>query len=171
MSLPDPAPGFDDPLGLLAACHERILRQCALLERLVPHVRAQGADAEARKAAGTVLHYFATAARHHHDDEEEDLFPLLRREPALKALIGQLAAEHMLLEGLWMRLREHLGEPGLGDAAALEAAVTAFAQAYRAHIASENTALLPRARVLLSVAELKELGRSMAERRGVALAE
>ncbi len=33
--MPKPAPGFDDPLGLLRACHERILGHCRICDNTV----------------------------------------------------------------------------------------------------------------------------------------
>jgi len=72
-------PDFDDPLGVLRACHERMLAQCNTLQGLVTHVAHNGVDDEARSAIGNVIHYFTTSALHHHQDEEQDLFPLLNR--------------------------------------------------------------------------------------------
>ena len=69
--------GFEVPLEMLSACHLRIEHQCSTLRRLVPHLLARGADAEARAAAASVLRYFETAAKDHHADEEVDLFPAL----------------------------------------------------------------------------------------------
>ena len=42
------APGFDDPLALLRACHERITERLDILERLPGHLSANGPDAGAR---------------------------------------------------------------------------------------------------------------------------
>jgi hemerythrin-like domain-containing protein len=168
IDLPRPAPGFDDPLGLLAACHERILHHCELLEKLVAHVRRHGADAQAEAAAASVRRYFSTAAHHHHDDEEEDLFPLLAHDAGMRTLIERLRAEHTILDQAWKRLEPQLQTAALGDAAALEAAVVPFAAAYRAHVATENAELLPRARELLNAAQCQQLGRAMAARRDVA---
>ena len=44
------APSFDDPLGMLRACHGRIERQLLTLGRLVRHLPEHGADADARAA-------------------------------------------------------------------------------------------------------------------------
>jgi hypothetical protein len=46
-----PAAGFDEPFAMLGACHERVRRSLALLQRLVEHAAAHGADAQARDAA------------------------------------------------------------------------------------------------------------------------
>ena len=46
-----PAVGFEQPFAMLEACHERVQRTLGLLQRLRDHVRAQGADEQARQAA------------------------------------------------------------------------------------------------------------------------
>ena len=74
-----PAASFDEPLEMLAACHERIEAQLGTLERLAQHLPRHGCDADARSAAAAVVRYFDTAGMLHHQDEDEDLFPLLRR--------------------------------------------------------------------------------------------
>ena len=63
-----PAPQFDDPLGVLRACHRRMERQLATLSRLRRHLPANHADDDARVAAAATMRYFDTAAPHHHDD-------------------------------------------------------------------------------------------------------
>mgnify|MGYP001106015750 CR=1 FL=1 len=50
-----PAAGTEAPLEMLAACHGRVQRQCATLKRLVAHVTAHGADAQAQSAASGVM--------------------------------------------------------------------------------------------------------------------
>ena len=65
-SLTPELPDFDDPLGMLHACHERMLEHCDILEQLVPHIADKGVDSEARSAAskrGSVSNPGRTAAR------------------------------------------------------------------------------------------------------------
>lgn len=166
--LPAPAPGFDDPLAMLAACHERILRQCATLEKLADHLRTAGLTPEARTAAAEVHRYFATAGRHHHEDEEQDLFPLLRGDPGLADLLATLSAEHVRMEALWRALAPRLAAPEtIRDVEAFAGQVAEFNALYAAHIARENAELLPRAARLLPPTVLAVLGARMAARRGV----
>ncbi len=168
---PSAAPDFNDPLGLLRACHGRILAHCQTLERLVPHLSAHGADGEAREAMARVHRYFSTAAQHHHADEEQDLFPRLATvAPDLAPLMRALATEHEGLTGHWQALAPLLSAPerAVADLAAFAAVVGGFVAAYRAHAAKENEQLLPRAADVLSPEELRELGARMATRRGVA---
>ena len=166
--LPAPAPGFDAPLDMLRACHERILRQCTTLERLAAHLRTAGLDADARRAAAEVHRYFTTAGQHHHDDEEQDLFPLLRADPALAALIAELESEHRRMTELWDRLEPLLAAPDtIRDLDDFAEQVVEFNVLYAGHIARENRELLPRAAVLLPAAVLAVVGARMAARRGV----
>ena len=108
---PAPAPGPDQPLALLSACHGRIARQCATLSRLAGHLLEHGSDASAQSAAASLLRYFETAAVHHHEDEEEDLFPALIEAMAgsdavcLHALVQGLKADHRRLAALWEAAR------------------------------------------------------------------
>ena len=160
------APGFEDPIGLLASCHERIEGHCATLERLKAHVRVHGGDREAREAAARVFQYFAQAGRWHHEDEERDLAPLLERhgDPALSAVVARLMAEHRDLERAYAPIERALqslpASPG-------ELPIEPYVSLIRAHIAAENTQLLPRARAVLGPSEVAALGRAMAARRGV----
>lgn len=171
-----PAAGMDEPLAMLAACHERIERQCATLQRLVGHLQAPGADEATRRAAENVIRYFTTAALHHHADEETDLFPALLEAVAgsdavcLRTLTESLAAEHSVLASHWQRLHPLLEKVGAGEtppAGLFAATVAAFTCAYRAHIQRENGELLPMAERLLDPDQLARLGQAMSARRRI----
>ena len=172
--LSSPAAGFDEPIEILDGCHQRIRRQCALVVRIAAHVAAQGADAEAARAAAGVIRYFEDAAANHHRDEEEDLFPLLfyaapsANLNAVRALLHRLRGEHRRLELLWADVRERLEAIAQGrDAGLSEALAREFAGAYDAHIAFEETELLPLARTVLDENHRARLGARMARRRHV----
>ena len=167
------APGFERPLAVLEACHGRIAKQCDTLEKLLAHLPAHGADAQARQAARAVLAYFDTAAVHHHDDEERNLFPLLEQAGAPGAcdLVETLTLEHDEQAQLWRRLRPQLAQIAGGQASALDVALTRrYVAMNRAHLEFENTRVLPLARQVLGAADLARLGRAMAARRGVPFA-
>ncbi|AAZ97471.1 conserved hypothetical protein [Thiobacillus denitrificans ATCC 25259] len=164
------APGFDRPLEVLEACHARILKQCATLDRLRAHLLEHGADAEARQAARAILTYFDTAGMHHHDDEERNLLPLLEQAgaPGACELTELLAHEHDAQAQLWRRLRQQLEQIAGGAAAGLDPALTqAFVASHRAHLEFENARVLPLARAHLGADALERLGRAMAARRGI----
>src|SRR5512145_2891822 len=104
------APSFDDPLEMIQACHEKILRQCDTLRKLGPHLKEQGCDEAAQQAAQGILRYFDTAGMFHHQDEELDLFPALRGctntdQACLNALLEKLLAEHIVMMSAWEELR------------------------------------------------------------------
>jgi len=162
------APDFSDPLGLLAACHQRIRGQCALLRRMLEWLPEHGPDAEMQAAARQVLRYFETAAPHHHADEEEDLFPLLEGDAELAPVIAQLRREHGRLDEQWADLAPRLQRLSRGEVPhRLGPSVDAFAAAYGTHIDSEDAHILPAAQRLLGRAQLAALGRAMARRRGI----
>ncbi len=170
-----PAPGFDDPLGMLHACHERILERLETLERLPEHLSRRGADPDARHAAERILDYFDRAAPHHHADEDTDLFPLLlgcrdraEWDTRLPLWLEQLSAEHPGLERGWATLRPRLEAVVRGDNDAMPRAVEWIASTRR-HLDLEEEHVLPLARRLLNADELRSLGRAMATRRDVAL--
>jgi hemerythrin-like domain-containing protein len=168
--LPSPAPGFDDPLGLLAACHERIQTHCKLLGRIVEHHAHGELGPAVHGACAQVTRYFTTAAVHHHEDEEHDLFPmLLQTRPELDALVTRLRDEHDRLEALWESLAPAMAKPEDVETADLAARVASFRAAYENHIALENTELLPAARERLGEDDIARLGKAMANRRGVPL--
>ena len=164
------APGFDQPLDVLLACHGRFEKQCATLEKLQTHLPRHGSDAEAQQAARNILNYFDTAAVHHHDDEERNLFPLLERagQGAWCEVVELLTSEHDDLAQLWRALRPPLQAIEQGEAVALNAIHTDhFIALNRSHIAFENERVLPLARQILSAADLLTLGQAMAARRGL----
>lgn len=168
------APGFDEPLEMLRACHGRIEAQCQTLEKLLVHLAQSGCDEQARQAATAVLRYFNTAGRHHHADEEVNLFPALLQSVAtpqaaeMQALVAGLLGEHAEMEQAWARLRAPLLRVSEGKGTDLPPAdVADFTGRYRRHIATENSMLLPWADRLLSPEQRERLGRAMAERRGV----
>ena len=173
---PTPAAGFDHPLEMLDDCHDRILRNCELIERIAERAFSRGVDAEARTAALNVMRYFDTAGANHHVDEEEDLFPALQHHTpsqelnAAFSLIFRLRTEHKKLEVLWADMRPRLSAVVQGRAGGLtpELALT-FRKAYEAHIAAEEGELLPLARRVLPAEILELLGERMARRRGVEL--
>jgi hemerythrin-like domain-containing protein len=169
-----PAPGFDEPLEMLRACHERIAAQCETLGKLVAHLAQAGPDEQAQQAAAAVLRYFDVAGKHHHADEEENLFPLLltsvdgEQAGEARALVADLLGEHATMERAWRELRAALEQIAAGRQAELSPRTVAdFAAAYRGHIQTENRRVFPLAERVLSAEQRVALGRAMAERRGV----
>lgn len=163
------APGFDDPLGMLVACHRRIERELAALGRLQRHLPEHGCDDDARAAARAVLKYFDGAAPNHHADEEESLFPRLRtlaKAPA-DELVDELERDHDALAASWRRMRPLLAGITVGVRANLSPRqVDNLRALYVAHIHREEHSLIPLAGRVLDGATLREIGEEMAARRG-----
>jgi pyridoxamine 5'-phosphate oxidase len=172
--LPDPAPGFDQPIAVLKHCHERIRKQLATLRKLVDHVPAHGADQQAQQAAQAVITYFDKAAHLHHDDEEQDLLPMLlgtaKGDDAslLATLAPQIMADHIAMDGMWQDLHEQL--KGVADGAAMLSSdmVSKFADSYERHMKTEETQIAPMAMRLFSPQQMIQLGEAMQARRGIA---
>lgn len=168
-----PDAGFDAPIEMWLACHERVRRFAALITRLEAHVSRHGADEEAQRSAASIRRYFNEAAPRHHEDEEIDLFPLLRQrsgtaeQPALDAL-ERIEVEHLAMAGNWRRLDTPLARISAGEPAPLDPElIAAFASGYDRHIDLEEQVVLPALRRRLSASDWSSVGRSMAERRGL----
>jgi hemerythrin-like domain-containing protein len=161
-------PGFDDPLGILRACHERMLVHCDILEKLPAHIAAEGVDDEARSAIRKIVTYFSTSAVHHHQDEEQDLFPILNRQSLkLADIVHRLKKDHEKLDQLWQQLSDGLNKPAtLAGNAGFAEQSQAYCDICRQHITLENKELLSMAQHILSSRQLEDLGRAMARRRG-----
>src|SRR5512135_2009378 len=169
-----PSAGFDAPLEMLGACHERIQGQCSTLRRLAAHVVTAGADGDARAAAHNVIRYFDSAGRHHHDDEEHDLFPALLESTAdsdpvgVRQLVDTLKLDHRELDAGWQKLKRWLVRIEAGEPIApAQEEIAQFIDRYARHIALEERDLLPMAARLLGPAALGRIGQSMRQRRGV----
>lgn len=165
------APTFDDPVGMLRACHQRMERQLATLARLARHLPEFGADQQARSSARALLRYFDSAAPNHHADEEASVFPrLLMRTSEAQALLAELNADHDRLDACWRRLRPLMSGIASGQRANLPPALAQeFETLYEAHLARENNELLPLCAERLTEADLAKIGGEMALRRGVAI--
>jgi hemerythrin-like domain-containing protein len=169
-----PGAGFDQPVEMWLACHERVQRFAALLSRLAEHLRKQGADEDAQVTAASIRRYFNEAAPRHHEDEEVDLFPRLRdrldarSDRTVLEVLDQVEADHLEMASLWKVLDAALAKVSRGERVALEQQlIDRFATMYRHHIDAEEQVLLPALKKLLGRGEWQAVGRAMAERRGL----
>jgi hemerythrin-like domain-containing protein len=164
--LPEKLPGFDDPIGLLRACHEKMLDHC---ERLTALVDNESLDDAAREAARNISRYFSQSAPLHHRDEEQDLFPRINRQSLkIAEMVFTLKREHETLDALWDSIAPELKQlPAEGFSDAFRKAAMEFSALCRQHIGRENRELLPLLSNSLSHQALLEIGESMAKRRGV----
>lgn len=167
-----PSVGFEQPFAMLEACHERVLRTLALLERLQNHVCEKGADESARQAALDVLRYFDIAAPLHHEDEELHVFPplLAHGTPELQALVQRLQQDHVHMVADWAAARIPLRALARGEiqlfAPEEESLFARFVQRYAAHIQGEEGQAYPAAMGLVEPHAQEQMGREMAHRRG-----
>ncbi|MGZ8274711.1 MAG: hemerythrin domain-containing protein [Burkholderiaceae bacterium] len=173
-----PGAGFDQPVEMWLACHQRVQRFAALLSRLADHLSTQGADEDAQVTAVSIRRYFNEAAPRHHEDEEVDMFPRLRErldsehDKTVLDVLEQVEADHLEMGGLWKRLDEVLAEISRGKGAKLEQSlIDRFATMYRHHIDAEERVVLPALRRVLGDNDWAAVGRAMAERRGLDWAE
>jgi hemerythrin-like domain-containing protein len=168
-----PAPSFDEPIDMLRACHERIAAQCTTLEKLAAHLPVHGADTQAQQAARNIMRYFDVAGPHHHADEEQDLFPMLIKAAGpqcspMGERIASLLDEHRVLEAAWVQLRTVLADIAEAKTGLLEQVrVAEFVEAYRSHIALEESQIFPFAEVCLDRQQLATLSASMVARRAI----
>lgn len=165
------APTFDDPLGMLRACHRRIERALDVLER-VSELEARGPlDASAREALRRTLSYFAIGVPRHAQDEEESLFPRLA---ASGGVIAHLEHDHAELDRMHQEVdalgQELLAAGRFADPASRErsqALASSLREVYTQHIRVEDEELFPLAARLVGAPELEAMGAEMAARRGI----
>lgn len=161
------------PLDFLHAEHYR--QRCVLghLEQLA------GADPGIawRALAKAVLDFLKQDLPLHIADEEIDLFPRLRArctgEDNAEALLGILSAEHetdeALANAVVTGLDLFLTGPRRPVTPELQAAIRAYVETQRRHLAWENALVLPLATKRLHSADLRAVARGMAARRGLTL--
>jgi hemerythrin-like domain-containing protein len=168
-----PAVGFDDPMAMLEACHERVRRSLDRLGRIAQRAARGHVDEAVREAARDVLRYFDVAAPHHHEDEERHVFPRVKSacgDAALQDVVHTLERQHLELRALWATLRGPLealanGRDDAVDAPARDVAAQ-FIALYERHAAIEESVVFPVAVAQLAAGELVRIGGEMAARRG-----
>jgi hemerythrin-like domain-containing protein len=175
-----PDSSFDNPIGLLSDCHRRIERFLQQLLLVADEAKAGELSGDQRHALETALRYFREAAPRHTRDEEDSLFPKLRAaggaeiDAALQAL-DRLEADHDAADGAHAeidQIGQHWLETGhIGQDAheRLISLLKTLANLYAGHIRLEDTEVFPLAKRTLTDAEVKAVGREMADRRGIDL--
>ena len=145
--------------------------RCRLLQRLLQHVAAQGADAQAQEAAANILRYFDLAAPHHHEDEERHVFPrlLASDDPELVQCVRTLQQQHHEMAANWQQLRPLLLAVQQGqapDLTAHTALIDRFVALYETHIALEEGLAFPAGFAGMPSEQRTQMGEEMASRRG-----
>lgn len=172
-----PGAGFDQPIELWLACHERVLRFAALMGRLEEHLLRSGNDHDAQASAGSIRRYFNEAAPKHHEDEEVDMLPRLRARLAQDRdaqpidvidVIDQIGSDHTEMARLWQPIDVALAAVESGQPAVLpHEAIDRYIALYQHHIDAEERVLLPAMQRLFGPQDWQEISRAMAARRGI----
>jgi hemerythrin-like domain-containing protein len=172
---------FAEPTGLLSDCHRRIELFLRTLQA-VAAVADQAPAEETRQALAAALKYFREAAPKHTADEEESLFPRMREmrvadvQSALSKL-DHLEEDHQRADILHQTVdrigNEYLVNRVLSreEFLAFRNALAELALLYQKHILVEDSVVFPVAARLLSPQEKATIGREMAARRMVRVAD
>lgn len=177
-----PGHTFEEPLGLLSDCHRRIEYFLHVIVTVATEADGGPLSPDYRSALDAALRYFSIAAPKHTADEEASLFPRLRAasDPAAAEALALLDglehdhddadAHHAAVDAL---ARDWLANDALPTARAAELRqhLADLQALYRAHIRIEDEQLFPAASRVLDRAEVREIGREMAARRGVRAGE
>ncbi|HEX5474432.1 MAG TPA: hemerythrin domain-containing protein [Vicinamibacterales bacterium] len=168
--------GFDEPLGLLSDCHRRI--EGFLGAMIAVAGRGPELTPADRDLLERAVRYFATSAPRHTADEEDSLFPRLRESgdagarDAL-ATVQRLESDHRAAETRHAAV-DRLATQWLTNGtlpaaqlAELAEQLEALKKLYAVHIHVEDQELFPAAARVLDAEQLHEIGREMADRRGV----
>ncbi len=173
-----PENDFSNPIGMLSDCHRRIERFLGVLVLVAEQAGGGALTAEQREAFETALRYFRVSGPRHTEDEESSLFPRMRntgtkRAEEVLAKLDSLHADHVKAEEDH-RIVEKLGQDWLShgtlknkDVRELSAALTRLHQLYAGHIACEDEEVFPLAAEILDKAQIREIAREMATRRGL----
>lgn len=162
---------FVYPIEFMLTDHDHQRVQFASLERLADNLEA----ADARENAQALLAFLVNKLPLHVQDEEADFFPLLRRrckpDDEFDVLLGLLQNEHAVNEEYYRNVLGPLRSIAEGGKSDHPQAFSHWARAFsifeRRHLAWENGTIIPLARKRLTPADLRALGKKMAERRGV----
>ena len=170
-----PAEAFQDPLGMMLAEHSRQRQLCDRLHQLVMELDMESVATLAHE----LLEFLKSDLPRYTEDEERNLFPLLRQrcqpEDGIDEILDQLSEEHELDKDLVEFMIEDLEMIASGHSLPNQIRfiinVKEFAETQRRHLSWENRTVLPIAHRRLTAGDITELGRAMAERRGVDLGE
>jgi hemerythrin-like domain-containing protein len=166
---------FRAPLDFIVAEHGCRMAVCNVIERL-RHNPRHGAR---RATMEAVRSYLIRDYPLHLADQEEDLFPLLQqrcpREDSLNQGLALLRRERAADAHLHLEVIDDLalliGGRALDDPLRAFMNLAAFGGTQRRHIAWENAVMVPCARRYLTEADHSSIGRRMAWRRGIELAD
>jgi hemerythrin-like domain-containing protein len=169
----EPNDRFRDPLGFIYAEHYRNRIICNTLEAASPAWRSNLSTQELE----AIVEFYTVDRPLHVADEEELLFPMLRKRckpmdnlPGILALLeGEHRSDQPLIDSVIGGLSELIKSGSVGEPALFAEKCRAMSDFQRRHLAWENSVVMPLAKRRLTKSDIIDLGRGMAERRGVNL--
>lgn len=171
-----PEHDFHNPLGLLGDCHRRIRTFLTALLRVASEADKEELTPLYRHGLDAALTYFRVAGPLHTLDEEDSLFPRLRKlcpDHPILSDIERLHSDHDQADA-WHGTVEELGQVWLkqgtlssAERATIGEALSYLKDLYEAHLELEDQTLFPLSASVLSPEDLKNMGREMAQRRGL----
>ncbi len=173
--IPNQGVSYEQPLDLLASCHEKIVNFSSLLVKLSTKLKQDGWSEELITSADNICRYFNVAGPEHHLDEEQHLFPaIIALDPELQSdeirnvieLINRMIKEHVESDALWDTINDMLKNK-TEDYEQLETLSTQFEKIIHKHAELENTIIFPYAKAHINDTDLKEVGLGIAKRRGL----
>lgn len=154
-----------NPLVMIAHAHAMQVQMCDAMERI-----ADGLPDEIdRRLCASVASCLQFDLPLHHHDEETALFPLLRNrampDDGIAEILERLASEHSSDTDFASEIAESLEQLGQGGRAPnpdmLGYMLRGFFERYRRHVHSENTLVMPVARLRLTAEDLEQLAATM----------
>ncbi len=136
------------------ACHQQMLVHLSQLMELAQRIDQVGIDADAKRQADVIEHFFSGTSRQHHADEEKNVFPplLASGDAELTSLVQVLQQDHCWIEEDWLELAPQLRAIASGnnwiDSAEFQHNVEIFLALTRGHIDLEEKMIYPEARAL-----------------------
>ena len=162
---------FLQPLDIILSEHDRQLLFCDRFVELANERQPESV----REKTEMLLAFLTKDLPLHALDEEQNLFPLMklrcRPDDGFDAVLAQLEFEHsvdkVLAQHIVIDLKEIAGVRTPDQPMRLFGNLHTFEQCQRRHLAWENSVVLPLACKRLRSADLEQMGRSMAARRGL----
>jgi hemerythrin-like domain-containing protein len=176
-SLMNAAPTSIAVFEFLDRTHQDIQRQLQQLHGIMAAIEAQDLSAKTRAELRTVIDFFNGEARQHHLDEEKHVFPALLNSQDEKVVHAaeHLTQDHGWLEENWLMIEPSLEAAANGnqwfDPAELRHSLGVFEALYLDHILLEESIAYPEAQKRLEAYDMAGMGREMARRRTLKLAE
>jgi hemerythrin-like domain-containing protein len=173
-----PESDFNDPLGMLTDCHQRIRYFLSILITVCEEAAEKQLTPEQRIVLEKALWYFREAGPRHTADEEESLFPRLRAKDVPRIhrafeKIAKLEADHRQAEAdhddVHVIGHRWLSDGSLSkeDLRQMKVLLTDLTRLYRRHLIMEESEIFALADGVLSRDEKNLVGREMAARRGI----